>query len=139
MRMSVNDPIADMLTRIRNAVMSSQNEVAMPASKIKAEVARILKEEGFVENFEIADGNIPAQKVLRIWLKYVGERRQRDSVISGVERVSRPGRRVYTQKQDIPWVLSGMGITILSTPKGVMTGQRARQLGVGGEILCKVW
>jgi len=137
--MSVNDPIADMLTRIRNAVMSSQNEVAMPASKIKAEVARILKEEGFVENFEIADGNIPAQKVLRIWLKYVGERRQRDSVISGVERVSRPGRRVYTQKQDIPWVLSGMGITILSTPKGVMTGQRARQLGVGGEILCKVW
>ncbi len=137
--MSVNDPIADMLTRIRNAVMNSQSEVAMPASKIKAEVARILKEEGYVENFEVADASLPTKKVLRIWLKYVGERRQRNPVISGMERISRPGKRVYTRKQDIPWVLSGMGITILSTPKGVMTGQRARQLGVGGEIICKVW
>lgn len=137
--MSVNDPIADMLTRIRNAVMNSQSEVAMPASNIKAEVARILKEEGYVENFEVADGSLPTKKVLRIWLKYVGERRQRNPVISGLERISRPGKRVYTRKQDIPWVLSGMGITILSTPKGVMTGQRARQLGVGGEIICKVW
>ena len=82
---------------------------------------------------------LPAQKVLRIRLKYVGERRERRPVITGLERVSRPGRRVYTGKQEIPWVLSGMGIAILSTPKGVMTGQRARQLGVGGEILCKVW
>jgi small subunit ribosomal protein S8 len=137
--MSVNDPISDMLTRIRNAVMNSQNEVAMPASKIKAEVARILKEEGYVENFEVVDDDLPTKRVLRIWLKYVGERRQRNPVISGVERISRPGRRVYTRKQDIPWVLSGMGITIISTPKGVMTGQRARQLGVGGEIICKVW
>jgi small subunit ribosomal protein S8 len=137
--MSVNDPIADMLTRIRNAVLSGQSEVAMPTSKIKAEVARILKEEGFIENFEVADSDLPERKVLRIWLKYVGERRQRNPVITGVERISRPGRRVYTRKQDIPWVLSGMGITIISTPKGVMTGQRARQLGVGGEIICKVW
>lgn len=137
--MSVNDPIADMLTRIRNAVLSGQSIVAMPASKIKIEVAKILKEEGYIEEVEVAETEKPSQKVLRVWLKYVGERRQRSAVISNLERISRPGRRVYTQKQDIPWVLSGMGITILSTPKGVMTGQRARQLGVGGEIICKVW
>lgn len=137
--MSVNDPIADMLTRIRNSVMMGQNTVAMPTSKIKAEIARILKEEGFIESFEVAEGEKPGQNVLRIRLKYVGERRERASVITGLERISRPGRRVYTHKQEIPWVLSGMGIAILSTPKGVMTGQRARQLGVGGEILCKVW
>ena len=80
-----------------------------------------------------------AQKVLRMKIKYVGERRERRSVISGIERISKPGRRIYTKKQDIPWVLSGIGVAILSTPKGVMTGARARQLGVGGEILCKVW
>jgi len=137
--MSVNDPIADMLTRIRNSVMMGQNTVAMPNSKIKVEIARILKEEGFIESFETAEGDKPGQSVLRLRLKYVGERRERASVITGLERVSRPGRRVYTHKQEIPWVLSGMGIAILSTPKGVMTGQRARQLGVGGEILCKVW
>ncbi len=137
--MSVNDPIADMLTRIRNSVMVGQTMVAMPNSKIKVEIARILKEEGFIESFEIGETENPGQNVLRIRLKYVGERRERSSVITGLERVSRPGRRVYTHKQDIPWVLAGMGISILSTPKGVMTGQRARQLGVGGEILCKVW
>lgn len=137
--MSVNDPIADMLTRIRNNVMIGQNMVAMPSSKIKAEIARILKEEGYIDSYEVVDGEKPGQFVLRIRLKYVGERRERASVITGLERVSRPGRRVYTHKQDIPWVLSGLGVAILSTPKGVMTGQRARQLGVGGEILCKVW
>ena len=137
--MSVNDPIADMLTRIRNGVMASQSVVAMPHSNIKAEIARILKEEGFVEGYEVVDGEKAFMKTLRVKLKYVGERRQRASVITGLERISRPGRRVYTQKQDIPWVLAGMGIAILSTPKGVMTGQRARQLGVGGELLCKVW
>jgi len=137
--MSVNDPIADFLTRIRNGVLNGQSLVAMPASSMKAELARILKEEGYIEDFEIAEGEKPYMKVLRIWLKYVGERRQKSAVITGLERVSRPGRRVYTRKQEIPWVLSGMGITILSTPKGVMTGQRARQLGVGGEIICKVW
>ena len=137
--MSVNDPIADMLTRIRNGVMASQSVVAMPHSNIKAEIARILKEEGFVEGYEVVDGEKVFMKTLRVKLKYVGERRQKASVITGLERISRPGRRVYTHKTDIPWVLAGMGIAILSTPKGVMTGQRARQLGIGGEILCKVW
>jgi small subunit ribosomal protein S8 len=137
--MSVTDPIADMLTRIRNALTVGHTSVAMPNSNLKVAIAKILKEEGFIAGFEVVDGVRPGQKVLRVRLKYVGERRQRRSVITGLERVSRPGRRVYTGKQDIPWVLSGMGIAIVSTPKGVMTGQRARQLGVGGEILCKVW
>jgi small subunit ribosomal protein S8 len=119
--------------------MASQSVVAMPHSNIKAEIARILKEEGFVEGYEVVDGEKAFMKTLRVKLKYVGERRQRASVITGLERISRPGRRVYTHKTDIPWVLAGMGIAILSTPKGVMTGQRARQLGIGGEILCKVW
>jgi len=137
--MSFSDPISDMLTRIRNGVMAGHSQVAMPSSKIKAEIAKILKEEGFIENFEVADGEQVGFKVLRLKIKYVGERRERRPVISGLERVSSPGRRIYTKKQDIPWVLSGIGVAILSTPKGVMTGQRARQLGVGGEILCKVW
>jgi small subunit ribosomal protein S8 len=137
--MSFSDPISDMLTRIRNGVMAGHSQVAMPSSKIKAEIAKILKEEGFIENFEVADGEQDGFRVLRIKIKYVGERRERRPVISGLERVSKPGRRIYTKKQDIPWVLSGIGVAILSTPKGVMTGQRARQLGVGGEILCKVW
>jgi small subunit ribosomal protein S8 len=137
--MSFTDPIADMLTRIRNGVMAGHTQVAMPSSKIKAEIAKILKEEGFIENFEVADGEQAGFKVLRVKIKYVGERRERRPVISGLERVSKPGRRIYTKRQDIPWVLSGIGVAILSTPKGVMTGQRARQLGIGGEILCKVW
>jgi small subunit ribosomal protein S8 len=137
--MSVTDPIADMLTRIRNALMAGHTMTAMPNSNLKVAIAKIMKEEGFINGYEVVDGEIPNQKVLRIRLKYVGERRQRRSVITGLERISRPGRRVYTGKRDIPWVLSGMGIAIVSTPKGVMTGQRARQLGVGGEILCKVW
>jgi small subunit ribosomal protein S8 len=137
--MSVNDPIADMLTRIRNAMMSGQAMTAMPFSKVKAEIAKILKEEGYLENIEVADGEKPDQRVLRLRIKYIGERRDRRPVITGIERISRPGRRVYTKKQDIPWVLSGIGVAILSTPKGIMTGQRARQLNVGGELLCKVW
>ena len=137
--MSVNDPIADMLTRVRNAVLAGHAQVAMPNSKIKVEIARILKDEGFLEGFEVVDGEQPEAKVLRLKIKYVGERRERRPVISGLERVSKPGRRIYTKKTEIPWVLSGIGVAILSTPKGVMTGARARQLGVGGEILCKVW
>ncbi len=137
--MSFSDPIADMLTRIRNAVIAGHSTVAMPSSNLKVAIAKILKEEGFISSLEVVDGDAPGHKVLRIRLKYVGERRERKPVITGLERVSRPGRRVYTGKREIPWVLSGMGIAILSTPKGVMTGQRARQLGVGGEILCKVW
>ena len=137
--MTIIDPIADMLTRIRNAVMAGHTLVAMPSSKLKIEIAKIMKDEGFLEGFEIADTEESPQKVLRLKIKYVGERRKRRPVISGIERVSKPGRRIYTKKQDIPWVLSGIGVAILSTPKGVMTGARARQLGVGGEILCKVW
>ena len=137
--MSVNDPIADMLTRIRNGLMVQQAAVAMPNSTVKVEIAKILKEEGYIEDFEVVEGEKPYLATLRVKLKYVGERRFKRPVISGIERVSRPGRRYYTKKQDIPWVLSGMGISILSTPKGVMTGQRARQLNVGGELLCKVW
>jgi small subunit ribosomal protein S8 len=137
--MSVNDPIADMLTRMRNALMTGHQMVALPGSTLKVAIAKILKEEGYVTSYEVVDGTIPGSKVLRIRLKYTGERRDRKSVITGLERISRPGRRVYTGKRDIPWVLSGMGIAIVSTPKGVMTGQRARQLGVGGEILCKIW
>ena len=139
--MSVNDPISDMLTRVRNSVMIGQSLVAMPSSKIKVEIARILKEEGYIDMYEVADGEVesPEQKKLRVRLKYLGERREKRPVITGIERVSRPGRRVYTRRQDIPWVLAGMGIAILSTPKGVMTGQRARQLGVGGELICKIW
>ncbi|MBN1304580.1 MAG: 30S ribosomal protein S8 [Anaerolineales bacterium] len=137
--MSVSDPIADMLTRVRNAVLAGHVSVAMPNSKIKLEIAKILQDEGYVEDYEVVDGQSANHKILRLRIKYVGERRQRHPVITGLERVSKPGRRIYTKKQDIPWVLSGIGIAILSTPKGVMTGQRARQLGVGGEILCKVW
>lgn len=137
--MSTTDPISDMLTRVRNAVMAGHTMVALPSSKIKVAIAKIMKEEGYITSYEVVDGKIPAQKVLRIRLKYVGERRERRPVITGLERISRPGRRVYSGKQEIPWVLSGMGIAIISTPKGVMTGQRARQMGVGGEVLCKVW
>lgn len=137
--MSVSDPIADMLTRVRNAMMAEKTMVAMPNSKLKVSIAQILKEEGFIEDYQVVDGDTPTHKVLRLRLKYVGERRDRRPVITGLERVSRPGRRIYAKRREIPWVLSGLGIAIISTPKGVMTGRRARQLGVGGEILCKVW
>jgi len=137
--MTISDPIADMLTRIRNAVTAGHTTVAIPNSKLKSSIAKILKEEGYISGFEVVDGQTSVHKVLRIRLKYVGERRDRRPVIAGLERISRPGRRVYTGKKDIPWVLSGMGISIISTPKGVMTGHRARQLGVGGEVLCQVW
>jgi small subunit ribosomal protein S8 len=128
-----------MLTRIRNAVTAGHTLVAMPSSKLKVEIAKIMKDEGYLEGFDIAESEQSSQRVLRLKIKYVGERRERRPVITGIERVSKPGRRIYTKKQDIPWVLSGIGVAILSTPKGVMTGARARQLGVGGEILCKVW
>jgi len=137
--MTINDPISDMLTRVRNAVGAGQAQVAMPSSKIKAEIAKILKDEGFLESFDVVDGETAGFKTLRLKLKYVGERRERRPVLSGISRVSTPGRRIYTKKAEIPWVLSGLGVAIISTPKGVMTGARARQLGVGGEILCKVW
>jgi len=137
--MTITDPIADMLTRIRNVAMAQQSLVSMPSSTLKVDVARILQEEGYLESYELVDGKVNGQKTLRLRLKYIGERRHRRPIITGLQRVSRPGCRVYTTKKDIPWVLSGIGIAILSTPKGVMTDQRARKIGVGGEILCKVW
>ncbi len=136
--MSVSDPIADMLTRLRNGIMAGHAVVTVPTAKIKVAIAKILVEEGFVDSFDQADGE-DGHGVLRLRPKYVGERRERRPVITGLKRVSSPGRRVYVGRQEIPWVRSGMGVAILSTPKGVMTGVRARQLGVGGEVLCQVW
>ena len=138
-----SDPIADLLTRIRNAHMAGHAAVSLPSSKLKLSIVQILKQEGFIDDFSVqtegAENGAVGHPTLRLALKYVGTRRERGPVISGIERISTPGRRVYAQKKDIPWVLSGMGIAILSTPKGVMTGARARQLGVGGEVICKVW
>ena len=135
--MSISDPIADMLTRIRNAMLVGHGSVALPSSRIKVAIATILKDEGYIQDFEVAQDQGRAS--LRVWLKYSGERRSRVPAINGLQRVSKPGRRVYTSKDNIPWVRSGMGIAILSTPKGVITGQQARRLKVGGEVLCYVW
>lgn len=135
--MTSSDPIADMLTRVRNAVTGRQQLVSMPSSKIKVEIAKILHSEGYLDEFEESEAD--TRKTLRLKLKYVGEQRARKPVITGIKRVSRPGRRTYVGKTDIPWVRSGMGVAILTTPKGVMTGARAKQLGVGGELLCEVW
>ena len=134
--MSVTDPIADMLIRIKNAGMARHPQAAMPTSKLREAVARILKEEGFIQDYEVLPGK--TWSTLLIHLKYTRERRPKP-VITGIERVSKPGRRAYTQKQDIPWVRSGLGVAIVSTSKGVMTGREARRQGVGGEILCNVW
>jgi small subunit ribosomal protein S8 len=137
--MSVSDPIADMLTRLRNAILAGHQTVSVPSSKIKLEIARILKQEGYIEDYQEAELEGKINRVIRIRLKYVGERRERHAVISGIERISRPGRRIYVGKREIPWIKAGMGIAILTTPKGVMTGDRARQLGVGGEVICQIW
>jgi small subunit ribosomal protein S8 len=135
--MYVNDPISDMLTRIRNAIMARKTAVEIPHSKMKVELARVLLEEGYIEDYSVRDDSPFSWIVIK--LKFVGERRDRRSVISGLKRVSKPGRRIYSRYQDIPWVLSGMGIAVLTTPKGVMTGQRARKERVGGELLCYIW
>ena len=135
--MSMSDPIADMLTRVRNALMRHHASVAMPYSKVKEAIADVLKSEGYIEDVQVLPGE--PQAVLQLKLKYVGDRRTRRSVITGLERISKPGRRMYVGQSEIPWVLSGMGIAILTTSKGLMTGQQARREGVGGEILCKVW
>jgi small subunit ribosomal protein S8 len=128
-----------MLTRLRNAVLAGHATTSVPHSKLKVSIAQILKDEGYIDDFEVSEGEEKIKNVIRIKLKYVGMRREKKAVLGGLIRVSRPGRRVYVNKADIPWVLSGMGIAILSTPKGVMTGQRARSLGVGGEVLCHIW
>lgn len=134
--MSVSDPIADMLTRIRNAGMVGHSVVLVPSSKVKLAIVRILKEEGYIQRYDVTKDR--PQSMIRIWLKYAGDKR-REPVVTGLKRISKPGCRVYTKKQEIPWVLSGMGIAVLSTPKGIMTGRKARRLGVGGEVLCYVW
>ena len=137
----MTDPISDMLTRIRNAVTAKHTRVDMPASKIKAEIARILRDVGYVQGHRLVDqaadkaGRQPRQ-VIRIVLKY-GPRGEK--VINGIERISRPGRRVYLGVEDVPTVLGGLGTSILTTSRGVMTGRAARKAGVGGEVLCNVW
>jgi small subunit ribosomal protein S8 len=130
----VNDPIADMLTRIRNASMVKQKQVVMPHSKIKVSIAEILQAEGFIDAFAVMEDKPQSKLVLR--LKYTPQGRP---VITGLERVSKPGRRYYSGAKDSPWVRSGLGINIVSTPKGLMTGRKARREKLGGEILCNVW
>jgi small subunit ribosomal protein S8 len=132
----MTDPIADMLTRIRNAVHARHQRVDIPASRFKAEVARILEQEGFVAGVKQVDANGEAPAVLRIALKY-GPRGE--NVITGLERVSRPGRRVYFGRDDVPKVMGGLGTSILTTSQGVMTGRDAIKAGVGGEVLCNIW
>jgi small subunit ribosomal protein S8 len=132
-----SDTIADLLTRIRNALMVGHASVAIPLSKQKLAIAKILQQEGYVEDVTVGDETpVP---MLHIKLKYWGNRRERRPVISKIQRVSKPGRRIYVGRDEIPWVLSGMGIAILTTPQGIMTGQQARRLGIGGEVLCYVW
>jgi small subunit ribosomal protein S8 len=137
----MTDPISDMLTRIRNAVSAKHTRVDMPASRLKAEIARILQDEGYIQGFRLVEesaektGRQPRQ-VIRVFLKY-GPRGEK--VISGIERISRPGRRVYIGVEEVPAVLGGLGTSILTTSRGVMTGRAARKAGVGGEVLCNVW
>jgi len=137
----MTDPIADMLTRIRNAISAKHTRVDMPASRLKAEIARILQDEGYIQGFKVLDEANSAKeagpsRVLRLNLKYGphGER-----LITGIERISRPGRRVYFGRDDVPEVLAGLGTSILTTSRGVMTGREAVKVGVGGEVLCNVW
>ncbi len=135
--MTMSDPIADMLTRIRNAMMRQHETVSMPHSSMKERLAKVLTEEGYLADYQQLPGS--PQPTLLLRLKYTGDRRVRRSVITGIERVSKPGRRVYVAKDEIPWILSGMGIAVMTTSKGIMTGQQARRMGIGGEVLCKVW
>jgi len=132
--MSMTDPIADMLTRIRNGIQARHERIEVPASKLKVEIARILKSEGFISNYKVNEGE--HQGVLRVYLKYSTDG---ESVIRGIERISRPGRRVYRGKTDIPRVLGGLGLAIVSTSRGVVSGTDAARDGIGGELLCQVW
>src|SRR6478736_3504545 len=132
--MRLTDPVADMLTRVRNALQARHQKVDIPASRLKLEIARILKEEGYISNFKPTEEE--GHKIIRIYLKYGANN---EAAISKVERVSRPGCRVYVRRSEIPRVLGGMGINILTTPRGVMTGRQARREGVGGELLCEIY
>ena len=132
--MSLTDPVADFLTRIRNSIRARHQKLDVPASKLKAEIARILKEEGYISNFKTTEEN--GRAVLRVYLKYGANN---EAAIRDLERVSRPGCRVYVGSKEIPRILGGLGINILTTPKGAMTGNAARKEGVGGEVLCQIW
>ena len=131
--MTITDPIADMLTRIRNAIMARHDSVLLPASKMKLSIARILKDEGFISDYTVLKGK--PQRVIKILLKYIGEQ----PAVAGLERVSKPGLRVYVGRGEIPRVYGGLGVAILSTSKGVITGQEAWRRNLGGELLCYVW
>ena len=131
----MTDPISDMLTRIRNAAAARHPRVDMPASKLKTEIVRILKEEGYVQTYKLVEES-KTRKVLRVFLKYSPDRR---SAITDLKRVSKPGKRFYVGAMEVRPVIGGMGISILSTPRGVMTGRSARKANVGGELLCEVW
>ena len=132
--MSMTDPVADFLTRIRNAIMAAHEEAAMPSSKLKVELARILREQGYIEGYDVQPAQPGENLIVR--LKYTANR---TSVISGLKRVSRPGQRTYVDSRHIPKVLGGMGTTILTTSQGVMTGHDARNRGIGGEVVAEVW
>jgi len=132
--MSITDPLADMLTRIRNGSKAKFEKVDIPSSKMKREIAKILKEEGFIKNFKVVTGE-ERHEILRIFLKYDASRKE----VIHIRRISKPGRRVYVGKDRIPSVMSGLGLSILSTPKGVLTDKSARQANVGGEVICHIW
>lgn len=132
--MTLSDPVADMLTRIRNAVAVKHNHVMMPHSRLRQAIAQVLKDEGFISRYEVTrEGSFP---VLKVHLKYT---EKREPILQGIERVSKPGCRIYAKQSEIPYVRSGMGTLILSTPRGVLSGREAGKLGIGGEVLCKVW
>ncbi len=133
--MTISDPIADMLTRIRNALMARHDNVLVPASETKLAIAKILKEEGFISDYEVLKGK--PDRAIKIYLRYYLDDKQ--PAISGLERVSKPGLRMYVQRKEIPRVYGGLGIAIISTPKGLKTGQQAWHQGSGGELLCYVW
>ena len=132
--MNLSDPIADMLTRIRNGLQARHTQVEMPSSKIKVNIARILKDEGYIKDYEVTK-DVP-QPVLRVSLKYTPDRK---SVVSTIKRISKPGLRRYSKRVDIPLVLDGMGLVIMSTPKGLMSGKEAFRRNLGGEVICEVW
>ena len=134
--MSMSDPIADMLTRIRNAVAVGHKEVSFPTSKVKEKMAMILKKEGFIRDFRVMDEEGRTQKVLKVYLLY---REGRESAITGLKRVSKPGLRIYVGKEEVPRFYYGLGISIVSTSKGLMTGQESWRTGIGGEVICYVW
>jgi len=132
--MTLTDPIADMLTRIRNAGMVRKKEVDIPSSNMKVSVAKILKDEGYIKNYKVIDNK--KQGILKLFLKYTKEK---ENVISGLERVSKPGCRIYCKKDSIPKVLDGLGVVVISTSRGIYTGKKCEEIGLGGEVICQIW